>query len=130
MAHPRRLQILIVAAGLAVAVVPPSFPRAQALRATIRGTVADEKGQPLPGLRMEAYRVANRRMSAVRANSTTDDRGRYAINGLLPGEYVVEALNEASQRSAFHPSGPAPNNAVPVTIEAGEELGGIDIRFS
>jgi len=60
--------------------------------AAISGTVLDEAGEPLVGVRISAYRrvvVAGNRRFGARTLATTDDRGMYRIGNLLPGEYAV-----------------------------------------
>lgn len=60
--------------------------------AAISGTVVDEIGEPLVGVRISAYRrvvaAGNRRFGA-RTGAATDDRGMYRIGNLIPGEYAV-----------------------------------------
>jgi hypothetical protein len=58
----------------------------------ISGTVADEAGEPLVGVRVSAYRrtiIAGNRRYGARVAALTDDRGIYRIGNLVPGEYVV-----------------------------------------
>jgi hypothetical protein len=58
----------------------------------ITGTVLDEAGEPVIGIRVQAFlgsHVAGRRRYGPGASATTDDRGVYRIAQLLPGEYLV-----------------------------------------
>jgi hypothetical protein len=60
--------------------------------AAISGTVLDEIGEPLVGVRISAYRrvvVGGNRRFGARTFATTDDRGMYRIGSLIPGEYAV-----------------------------------------
>lgn len=70
----------------------------------------------------------------------TDDRGRYRVEGLPPGEYVVGAaeLNVAGEEArdystdlsfsgAYHPAARTPAAAEPVRVEAGREVEGVDV---
>ena len=74
------------------------------LGAAIAGTVTDERGQPGANV---AVTVQQRRMqngertlvSVPSGNVTTDERGRYRIYGLPPGEYVVAAMRFGGQPS-------------------------------
>ncbi|HKE85728.1 MAG TPA: carboxypeptidase-like regulatory domain-containing protein, partial [Vicinamibacterales bacterium] len=68
--------------------------------AAIGGTVTDQNGQPLPGVRISvrAYRwtAGGRELVAPRAPTifgaaTTNLRGEYRTYGLAPGEYIVQA---------------------------------------
>jgi protocatechuate 3,4-dioxygenase beta subunit len=60
--------------------------------AVITGRLVDERGEPLPGVQVEALR---RRWSLGRLHldaqgtDETDDRGVYRIGALLPGSYVI-----------------------------------------
>jgi hypothetical protein len=63
--------------------------------AAISGVVTDERGQPALGVKvnlMQARIQNGERVLAMGPGSTsTDERGRYRIFGLPPGEYVVVA---------------------------------------
>jgi hypothetical protein len=64
--------------------------------ASIGGTVVDEAGEPLIGVRVQAYRravVSGRRRYVPSRTATTDDRGTYRIGGLIPGDYVVGTVS-------------------------------------
>src|SRR6476646_9969029 len=65
---------------------PPRFMASnQAARITlgsIRGSVNDDRGGPLPGAMVSALGVTT-------AMAVTDARGRFALDALPPGEYVV-----------------------------------------
>jgi protocatechuate 3,4-dioxygenase beta subunit len=65
--------------------------------AVLTGTVYDDRGQPMPGVPLNAWEVRTA-LSGERTLSwfsdgengvTTDDRGAYRIYGLPPGEYTV-----------------------------------------
>ena len=77
-----RTRLLAVAAVFALL---PAFGLLAQSRGTISGTVADGSGQALPGVTVEISGPDQRRV-------TTDDRGRYAVTGLLPGAYRVRFL--------------------------------------
>lgn len=64
--------------------------------AAVSGTVTDETGQPVVGVRVCAWqRVARaghwvwQMVGSIESSSTTDDRGRYRIDSLPPGDYVM-----------------------------------------
>jgi hypothetical protein len=63
--------------------------------ASISGTVTDERGQPAPnvGVNLMQGQVQNgeRVLAMGPGRAVTDERGRYRIYGLAPGEYVVVA---------------------------------------
>ncbi len=60
--------------------------------AVISGAVDDESGEPLAGIRVQAFRrawVGGRDQWRPSESTRTDDRGLYRLHGLMPGEYVV-----------------------------------------
>jgi Carboxypeptidase regulatory-like domain len=62
----------------------------------ITGTVIDEAGDPVVGVRVQAFErgfVAGRKRYSASRSGTTDDRGVYRIARLMPGEYVVAVPN-------------------------------------
>ncbi|MEO6223394.1 MAG: carboxypeptidase-like regulatory domain-containing protein [Vicinamibacterales bacterium] len=61
----------------------------------ISGIVTDEFGEPAYNVPVRALRFSYRngeRIVAPVGNGTTDDRGAYRLAGLLPGEYIVNAV--------------------------------------
>lgn len=69
----------------------------------ITGTIRDENGVGLPGVRVLAY--ARRLPLRSAAQATSDDRGVYRLHGLTPGKYWV--------RSAGHTFGETGEGLVP-----------------
>lgn len=64
--------------------------------ASISGTVVDEAGEHLIGVRVQAYRrtiVSGRQRFVSDGTGLTDDRGIYRIGGLTPGDYIVGAAS-------------------------------------
>lgn len=60
--------------------------------ASISGTITDERGQPVLGsvtVQQRKLQNGERVLVNVGGGETTDERGRYRIYGLPPGEYVV-----------------------------------------
>ncbi len=56
----------------------------------ISGVISDEKGEPLTGVTVNAFRQVGIRLSFASAGvGRTDDRGRYRIFSMHPGRYVV-----------------------------------------
>lgn len=63
--------------------------------AAVAGTVVDEAGERLIGVRVQAYRrtvISGRRRYLPSGTAMTDDRGIYRISGLIPGDYIVGAV--------------------------------------
>jgi protocatechuate 3,4-dioxygenase beta subunit len=79
----------------------------------VSGTVLDEHGEPMEGVRVEAVRLSSveGRSFGTRVGTlpSTDDHGRYRITGLEPGEYVVRAM--ARDDISVQASGRAPGYA-------------------
>lgn len=115
----------------------------------ITGRVVNQNGRPVALARVRAVRVRDEEGNPVRDSATrdrtTDDRGVYRIYGLEPGAYVVAANltnmfrpAPSSVRSAtgqnseagptYHPSSTL-DTATLVNVTAGNETGGIDIRY-
>jgi protocatechuate 3,4-dioxygenase beta subunit len=84
----------------------------------LTGTVFDDAGRPMPGIRMMAWEIETTlggertlKMAAETADGVaTDDRGIYRIFGLAPGEYTVGTF------WAFHGAG------VDVRVPSDEEI--------
>src|SRR3984885_7056312 len=81
--------------------------------ASITGMVLDENGEPIWGVVAQGI--------AIKASLTgtdyvpvktahTDDRGRYELLGLTPGDYVVRLAGESSATQYFQGNAPNPNN--------------------
>jgi hypothetical protein len=71
---------------------------------SISGIVLDENGEPLEGVSLQSILVKPSLAGAdyVPAKSArTDDRGRYTLLGLPPGDYVVRLAGEVSATSYF-----------------------------
>ena len=72
--------------------------------ASIVGTVLDENSEPLPGLVVQGIAV-KASLTGTDYVSTrtayTDDRGRYGLSGLTPGDYVVRLAGEAAHTRYF-----------------------------
>lgn len=62
----------------------------------ITGTVVDEAGEPVIGVRVQAFlgtRAGGRTRFRPAGTATTDDRGIYRIPQLTPGDYLVAVLS-------------------------------------
>ena len=79
----RLLAHLLMVAALSAAVTRAGI--AQTSTGTIRGTVTDEAGAGLTGASVSATNVS----SGVTRMAATNDRGFYALPGLVPGTYDV-----------------------------------------
>ena len=113
---------------------------------TISGKVLDPQGNPLPFVRVQAFRPSAEALnSGVVPDSgsrMTDDRGEYRMFFVPPGEYVIRAQVQGGRPAGPVPPRPGevltlvstlfPNTtdiaqATHVTVKSGEELRGVDI---
>jgi hypothetical protein len=111
----------------------------------ISGTVRNADGEPIVEAHVSVGRATwlhGRRATTEVKSVLTDDRGLYRADGLEPGEYFVRASGsggwgsvadgpgqpEFSTTPAFY-SGLKGNGLVPLSIGAGQELEGIDVRL-
>lgn len=110
----------------------------------VTGAVMDQQGQPIASLNVRAVRVRDLDGSSQpfgfsgSGEDRTDDRGVYRIYGLRPGLYVVYAggyynapfpfFSGYGEAATFYPSGTR-DTAAEVSVRAGQEVGGIDIRL-
>jgi hypothetical protein len=103
------LHFLIVIAlsmiGLAAQAETPA-PPATLATGTIRGHIADSTGALIPGAVVTILGVDGKQV----ATATADSSGFYAVNGLVPGSYVVQATYQ----------GFAPFASQPIPIAAGQ----------
>jgi protocatechuate 3,4-dioxygenase beta subunit len=126
--------------------------------AVITGTIADADGVPMHGALVTAlgYRYVGlsgerRALPAGISAGPSDDRGIYRIFGLPAGDYVIMAqtrhigpmqateLRTVSQDAvsrrtvslvpSYHPATADVGRATTVTVNAGEERGGIDVQM-
>jgi protocatechuate 3,4-dioxygenase beta subunit len=101
----------------------------------IAGRVVDENREPLRSVRIEALRSEYRngvRTWLSSGTNTTDDRGEYRVFNLQPGTYYIRASQITGVNPApmmYYPGVPDSQDASPLQIEAGSELGAIDITI-
>ncbi|HEU4386384.1 MAG TPA: carboxypeptidase-like regulatory domain-containing protein [Blastocatellia bacterium] len=115
----------------------------------ITGTVTGPSGEPVVAMRMKATRIRDTEGRPVLSTpvdiqedlldeSKTDDRGIYRLWGLDPGTYIVAAgganlfpfqiESNVAAALTYHPSS-GRAGAGEVTVAAGQEVSGIDIRW-
>ena len=86
---------IVVAAGQKVTNVSVRMP----MGAVITGVITDEKGMPAPNVpvTLQQWRMqAGERTLTSAGFSSADERGRYRFYGLMPGEYLVAAMQTSS----------------------------------
>jgi hypothetical protein len=112
--------------------------------AVIVGRVSFDDGEPAMNVRVEAYREHRNHLRhgyAIASAAVTNDRGEYRMFGLTPGSYVIAATYErpapANEKvrerpeprytTTFYTRATKLSETVPVRLEYGQEIGGIDI---
>ena len=111
---------------------------------SITGTVVDDAGEPVADVVIRALRPRGSTDARFASNAfggppqRTDDRGRFRLFGLLPGQYFVAAstnggIGSTDTRegwsSTLYPGTTDAALASALRIEAGRDLSGIDITL-
>jgi hypothetical protein len=112
----------------------------------IAGRVLDEDGDPVGGATVSLFKQTyrNGRQQWDRLNGgITNDTGEYRVADLVPGRYLVEAMNTrmvADNRygekpamiytPAYYPNAGSQQAASPMEVGVGADLRGIDIQIS
>jgi protocatechuate 3,4-dioxygenase beta subunit len=136
---PREGRLITVGRGQTVESIELLLGRG----ASIAGTVVDEFGEPMQDvavnvleLRVVAGRTRALRVSSSRGvNGRTDDRGRYRLYGLHPGNYIVQATagNMLSTTTGyvpiFYPGTPTIDFAVATKLDADASVAGVDLSL-
>lgn len=112
--------------------------------AAIEGTVVNQAGDPAISVVVEAQRYAydatGRRLMTVQM-ARTDDRGRYRVHTLPPGEYLLTAgpdpLDQAARGATpialghtFYPGTGRSDEARPIPLAVGQTASGVDIALT
>lgn len=79
------------AAGVAVLVLLPALARAQS--STVRGSVVDEQGRPIPDVQVEMEFLGDSRQKVVK-KMTTDKKGVYLRAGVTSGRWRITFAKE------------------------------------
>jgi hypothetical protein len=115
--------------------------------AVMAGRISFEDGEPAMNVRVEAYREFRNHLRhgyILGASASTNDRGEYRMFGMQPGSYVVAATieravpaNEQTRgtqplryATTFYTNATKLGEAVPVRLEYGQEIGGIDVSLA
>ncbi len=141
-APSRRPEILALSAGqrlkdVSVRLIP---------HGVIAGRILDEDGDPVHNTSVQALRwsyMQGRRTLVPAASGNTNDLGEYRLPGLPPGRYYINATYRAfaaqpragnagpeeNYAVTYHPATADPAAAVPIPVEAGNTIRGIDITL-
>jgi hypothetical protein len=86
------------------------------------GVAIEEKGVPVPNLRLEVQRKIGQRIEFVNAGAVSNSRGEFVIEGLIPGKYAISTSQ--FQRSSDM-------NAEPLTFDiTDQDIGGLTVRLN
>lgn len=107
--------------------------------AVITGYVYSKDGEPVEHVQVRAehfrYSKGKRRLMPA-GFGWTDDRGKYRIYELPPGEYYIgasaEPMNEGESSSyelTYYPGVADPSQSTPVAIRAGDEFPDVDVTL-
>ena len=96
----------------------------------VSGTVVDATGQPVEGVAVSSYRFTydrngERTLTRGRGFSTTDDRGEFVLDSLVPGEYIFRVGNDLGRKSVvptYYPGSLDFSMAQTVVVRAGDEI--------
>ncbi|HJZ71447.1 MAG TPA: carboxypeptidase-like regulatory domain-containing protein [Vicinamibacterales bacterium] len=115
----------------------------------IEGRVIDEYGDPVENVAVSASvirivagrpQLVSAPRTAIRAGTRTDDRGRYRIFALAPGEYIVSAtvgqqdvdrptIDLPGYTRSYYPATLTPTEAARVEVRDGEDRLNVDITL-
>jgi 5-hydroxyisourate hydrolase-like protein (transthyretin family) len=126
---------LVVQEGTTISDVQVSL----SLGGKVSGTVLNEQGNPADGLivKLLALTPVGEDVSATSIVSTqTDAAGRYTLEGIYPGHYVLRAerrkLDQTSAQLefAYYPDTESWQSAAPLDINSGDVLPDLNITFT
>ena len=115
MGNPRTLTSLVWV-GLLLSVLVGGLLHAQSTTSVVSGQVLDGDGQPVPGA---VVQVASRTLGIVRTE-IADAKGRYRVDLLQPGEWVVAARDERGINSKSRTVTLGLQRTLEVDLEIGE----------
>lgn len=109
----------------------------------ISGRVVDSEGEPVQGARVRAYALQYRQSGpnlAFAGEDRSDDLGEYRVFDLPAGKYLLQVLPPppntpagrfyASTAGTFYPGATAPSQALPLQLNWGHDLEGVDMKLS
>jgi len=108
---------------------------------SVSGTIVDDAGAPVRGAGVQLLQIrysrGRRRLGGGGALRLTDDRGRYRIFAVPPGQYVVSAAiggaataDLSGYARSYYPGTPNAANAQFVPVARSQDLAGIDMALS
>lgn len=119
---------------------------------SLSGVVYDPEGDPLPNVSIRLLKAVFDRLKPTYENegwANTDDRGRYRLADVLPGQYVLMAAEqygralltrpelapgqtvpEKMYAAQFYPEADRLSAADPIQMAGGQDLDGLDFHLS
>ncbi|MGA3188915.1 MAG: carboxypeptidase regulatory-like domain-containing protein [Bryobacteraceae bacterium] len=114
--------------------------------AVVAGRISFEDGEPAMNVRVDAFREHRNHLRhgyMLAGGATTNDRGEYRMFGMQPGSYLIAAtmlragpVDEQSRETqalryatTFYTNTTKLSEAVPVRLDYGQEIGGIDVSL-
>jgi hypothetical protein len=120
-------------------------------QAVLSGRVLDQDGDPWPRAHINVFhsvwKKGRRHIEPAESSGSweVDDRGEFRIASLAPGRYYVLAESDIDwekqhhpdvnnqpairEQPTWYPSAPDVESSVPITLAAGQQLSGLDIRL-
>lgn len=125
----RALALAIVAASLTLAGAPSPAVAEAEQTASVSGVVTGPNGQPLAGILVNTAAI-HEDDYAYRGADSTDDSGRFVIDGLEPGEYTLAFFDNSWRVNEWWNDKAAFADADRFILEPGTHLVGMDARLS
>ena len=130
---------IVIAAGETIEKITMSLQRGGVLA----GRVFDDTGEALAGVRVEAVEtryIRGRRVPVAARIAATNDVGEFRLSNLEPGAYQLRASSRDAWESddgkatyvyatTFFPGVAGADQAQNLSVAAGQEIGGLDIRL-
>lgn len=100
----------------------------------ISGRVVDAFGDPVESATVQVLRLSGDGQARARNGAETDDRGEFRVPKLEPGRYLLfvahrnraDDPNEAQPIPTFFPGVLDASEALPILVDRGQSIGGID----
>jgi hypothetical protein len=100
---------------------------------SISGRVLDANGVPIANARVLAGNMGyreGRRVYIEQSSAQPDGLGNYVLTPLVSGEYYLRLEQPAQRGGEYYPGVVATDNAIGIPVEAGQQIVGIDFKFS
>jgi hypothetical protein len=114
-------------------VITQGVPLSRQQSGTVRGVLKDSDGKPAAGIRMAAVAKSGELLDALTGTAMssiaeTDAEGRYTLENIPPGRYLIAAGRLDLQ--TYYPGTPDLGDAREVVVAAGAAISGIDFSMN